>query len=421
MKTTHTKQDWAQLLQKVAELEVLTKTSNIINSTLDLQKLLKIVMQLVTEVLHVESSSVMLLDEKKNELIFEVALGEKGKEVKRISFPADKGVAGWVISHQKPLLVPDVTKDTRFYQGVDLITRYETKSIICVPLQIKERVIGVLEAINKITGNFEQGDITLLKSIANQVAIAIENAQLYKKLGEKVEFLSFASHEVKTPLTAIKALLEMVLDGDLDEETKQEFLHDIDAETDRLRHLLDDLLNIFKLELLERKLNKQLLNTKDILEGICRRFTELGKKNKVMINFDIHNDCSQIVTDKDILEQIIINLLSNAIKYSPQGGQVKIEVKKIEELPDSIKQGLPMISFILISVSDTGIGISKREIKHLFIEEFFRSNSKQVREISGTGLGLTIVKRLVTQLGGDIFVESKLGKGSKFSFVLPNE
>ncbi|MDI6735932.1 MAG: GAF domain-containing sensor histidine kinase [bacterium] len=409
------------LAKKVAELTVLTKTSSIINSTLDLQKLLKIIIRLTTKVLHVESSSIMLLDEKKNELIFEVALGEKGKEVKRISFPADKGIAGWVISHQKSLLVPDVTKDTRFYQGVDLITRYETKSILCVPLQIKERIIGVLEAINKIAGNFEQEDMTLLEAIANQVAIAIENAQLYKKLEQKVEFLSFASHEVKTPLTAIKALLEMVLEGKLDKKTKQEFLQDIDAETDRLTRLLDNLLNIFKLELLERKLDKQLLNTKDILEGICRRFTELGKKNKVIINLDIHDDCSQIVADKNILEQIIINLLSNAIKYSPQGGQVKIEVKKIEELPDSVKYGLPTIPFIFISVSDTGMGISKREMKHLFVEESFRSDSKQVREISGTGLGLTIVKRLVTQHGGDIFVESKLGKGSKFSFVLPNE
>ncbi len=421
MNTTNTKQDLAQLLQKVAELEVLTRTSNIINSTLDLQKLLKIVMQLVTEVLHVESSSIMLLNEKKNELIFEVALGKKGKEVKRITFPADKGIAGWVINNQKPLLVPDVTKDARFYQGVDLITQYETKSVLCVSLQIKERIIGVLEAINKIVGNFEQEDITLLESIANQVAIAIENAQLYKKLEQKVEFLSFVSHEVKTPLTAIKALLEMVLEGNLDEKTKQEFLQDIDAETDRLYRLLDDLLNIFKLELVERKLNKQLLKTKDILEGICRRFTELGKKNKMIISFDIHDDCSQIVADKDILEQIIINLLSNAIKYSPQGGQVKIEVRKLEKLPDSIKQGLPMIPFILISVSDTGIGISKRDIKHLFIEEFFRSNSAQARKISGTGLGLTIVKRLVTQHGGDVFVESQVGKGSKFSFVLPNE
>ncbi len=530
------------LAKKVAELTVLTKTSNIINSTLNLQKLLKIIMKLVTEALQVESSSLMLLDKERNELVFEVALGEKGEEVKRITFPADKGIAGWVIKSQKSLLVPDVTKDSRFYAKIDLDIHYQTKSLLCVPLKIKQRVIGVLEAINKIDGNFEQEDVRLLETIANQVAVAIENAQLYKKLELKVElankeliqekdkikaiiegmedgvfatdkdlkvillnhkaeellgkcigyslknkildeefirvyqnsavkgrgvekeiefdgqtyaviitpvkekkevtgqvavlrnitkqkemerlksnFLSVASHELKTPLTSIKSFSEMLIDEELDKNTQQEFIQLINEESDRLARLLEDLLNISKLDLGKRKINKQSLNTKDILEGMHLRFKELAKENGITINFDISNECQQIVADKDVIDQIIINLLSNAIKYSPKGGNIQIEVKKIgyKQLPDFIKQQLAPIQYLLISIADTGIGISKCEMKHLFIDEFFRSDRKEVRETSGTGLGLTIVRRLVTQHGGEVFAESNLGKGSKFSFVLP--
>lgn len=537
------KQD-TDLAKKVAELTVLTKTSNIINSTLNLQKLLKIVMNLVTEVLQVESSSLMLLDKERNEFVFEVALGEKGEEVKRITFPANKGIAGWVLENCKSLLVPDVTKDPRFYSKIDIDTHYQTKSLLCVPLKIKQRIIGVLEAINKIDGNFEQEDVQLLEAIANQVAVAIENAQLYKKLELKVElankeliqekdkikaiiegmedgvfatdkdlkvillnykasellgkgigcslkdlimdeeflqvyqdsavkgrgvekeiefdrqtyaviitpvkekeevigqvavmrnitkqkemerlksnFLSVASHELKTPLTSIKSFSEMLIEEELDINTQQEFIQIIDEESDRLARLLEDLLNISKLDLGKRKINKQPLNTKDVLEGMHLRFKELAKKNGVTIDVDISDDCQQIVVDKDIIDQVIINLLSNAIKYSPNGGKIKIEIKKIgyEKLPDFIKQQLPPIQYLLISIADTGIGISKREMKHLFIDEFFRSERKEVRETSGTGLGLTIVKRLVTQHGGEVFAESNLGKGSKFSFVLPIE
>jgi PAS domain S-box-containing protein len=530
------------LAKKVAELTVLTKTSSIINSTLNLQKLLKIVMKLVTEVLQVEASSLMLLDKKKNELVFEVVLGKKSKEIKRITFPADKGIAGWVLQNHKPLLVHDVSKDPRFYSRIDIDIHYKTKSLLCVPLKIKQRVIGVLEAINKIDGKFEQGDVRLLEAIANQVAIAIENAQLYKKLEQKVElankeliqekdrikaiiegmedgvfatdkslkvilanhkaeellgkcigrslkdlikdsefiqayqdsaikgvgvekeiefdlqtyaviitpiregkkligqvavmrnitkqkelerlksnFLSVASHELKTPLASIKSFSEMLIEEDLDKETQQEFIQIIDEESDRLARLLEDLLTISKLDAGKRRINKQTLNTKEILERVYLRFKELAKKNGITINFDISDDCQQIIADKDAIEQVIMNLLSNAIKYSPKGGKVKIEARKIgyKELPDFAKQELRPIKYVIISITDTGIGISKKEMKHLFVDEFFRSDRKEVREVSGTGLGLTIVKRLVTQHGGVVFAESKLGKGSKFSFVLP--
>lgn len=530
------------LEKKVAELNVLTKTSSIINSTLNLQKLLKVVLQLVTKVLQVEASSLILLDKEKNELVFEVALGKKCKEVKRIIFPADKGIAGWVIQNNKPLMVNDVTKDTRFYARIDLLTNYKTKSIICVPLKLKKKIIGVIEVINKIDGDFEQEDVRLLSAIANQVVIAIENAQLYKKLEKKVElankeliqekdkikaiiegmgdslfvtdknlkvillnhhakkllgecidyslkdiiadekfiqvyqnaareskeveteiefnlhtysivitplkqkkeiigqvtvmrditgqkemermksnFLSLVSHELKTPLTSIKTFSEMLLEEDLDTKTQQEFLQLIDEETNRLTRLLEDLLVASKLDLGKRKINKQLLNTKEVLEGIILRFKKLAEKNGVVIDIKISDTSQQILADKDAFDQIMINLISNAIKYSPKGGKVKIEVKKIgyEELPEVMKKNLFPDEYTLISVADTGIGISKYEMKHLFVDEFFRSERKEVREISGTGLGLTIVRRLVTQQGGVVFAESKVGLGSKFSFVLP--
>ncbi|MEW6007708.1 MAG: GAF domain-containing protein [bacterium] len=170
------------LVRKVSEKTVLTEVARTVNSSLNIDRVLEISMKLVSQLMRSEASSLMLLDSSKNELIFKVALGKKGESVKEIRIPLGVGIAGYVAEKGEPLIVPDCSKDPMFFKDADEKSGFKTRSILCVPLRIKDRTIGVAEAINKIGGTFVDEDIELFEAIALQIAIALENASLYKDL-----------------------------------------------------------------------------------------------------------------------------------------------------------------------------------------------------------------------------------------------
>ncbi len=168
---------------KSKDLEEIIKISTLINSTFDINELLNRIMDSANKVVKAEASSLLLIDETTNSLYFHVALGDKGEEVKKFTLKMGEGIAGWVAQHSKPLLVPDVTKDSRFYADVSKKINYKTKSILCVPLKLKDKTIGVLEVINKIgADSFSEEDQSLLETFSNLAAIAIENARLYQDI-----------------------------------------------------------------------------------------------------------------------------------------------------------------------------------------------------------------------------------------------
>ena len=173
--------------QKVANLSALVEISKIINSTLDLDTLLTMIMEIIKQVLNAESGSLMLLDERGDELLYRVALGEKGKRLKeRFRLKIGQGIAGWVAAHGEPLLVPDAPRDARFFPTPDKMLNHRTRSILCVPLRGQGRMLGVLEAINsKSPGGFTQDDLALFLAFASQAAVAIENARMHERLLEK--------------------------------------------------------------------------------------------------------------------------------------------------------------------------------------------------------------------------------------------
>ena len=173
-------------LKKINELNTLSEISRNINSILDLDPLLKVVMQNATEVMKAEVSSVLLLDEDEKELIFRIALGEKSEKVKKIRLKVGEGIAGWVAKTGKSIIVNDVKNEPRFNQRVDRKTGFKTRSILCVPLYSKEKMIGVIQVINKHENlPFTKGDEELLHTFACHAAIAIENAKLYENIREE--------------------------------------------------------------------------------------------------------------------------------------------------------------------------------------------------------------------------------------------
>ena len=171
------------MTSKSKDLEEIIKISTLINSTFDINEVLGRIMDSANRVVKAEASSLLLIDESDNTLYFRVALGDKGEEVKKYTLNMGEGIAGWVAKYSKPLLVPDVQKDSRFFKDISKKINFQTKSILCVPLRIKNKTIGVLEVINKAEGvSFTIEDQGLLETFSNLAAIAIENARLYQDM-----------------------------------------------------------------------------------------------------------------------------------------------------------------------------------------------------------------------------------------------
>ena len=180
-----------EMEKRVNQVYNLMELSTILNSTLQQKQVLQRAMEAATRLMGTEVGSLLVLDQETQELVFEVALGEKGKKVKEIRLKLGEGIAGWVAQTGEPLLVPDVRKDPRHYRKADKVSHFVTKNMLCVPVKVKNQVIGVLQAVNKLHDEpFAKEDLDLFAALANQVAIAIENARLYEEM--KGTFLSTA-------------------------------------------------------------------------------------------------------------------------------------------------------------------------------------------------------------------------------------
>ncbi|MGA2318781.1 MAG: HD domain-containing phosphohydrolase [Thermodesulfobacteriota bacterium] len=178
---------WLDKLKRIEDkaerLALLSHLSQILNSTLDHKEIRRRAMEAATRLMKAEVGSLLLVNEEKRQLYFEVALGDREEDIKTIPLNFGEGIAGWVAQHGKPLIVNSPEKDPRFFKGVDERTEFKTRNIICVPVKVKEKIIGVLEAINKRKkGRFNKEDLSLLTSLADQVAIALDNSRLYQEL-----------------------------------------------------------------------------------------------------------------------------------------------------------------------------------------------------------------------------------------------
>jgi GAF domain-containing protein len=189
--------DVAELEQQVTELQTrldrevtrlnrLIEISTVLNSTLKLDELLQLIMSSASELLAAETSSLLLLDEETGDLTIELVTQEGADEVVNQRVPAGVGIGGWVVEHDEAVVVEDARNDSRFYGGVDEKTGFETRSVVAVPLRTKERIVGVVEIINKLDGGFDDADVALATALANQAGVAIDNARLYARLADAV-------------------------------------------------------------------------------------------------------------------------------------------------------------------------------------------------------------------------------------------
>ena len=198
-----------------ARLKLLQSVADMLSSSAQIERILDSIMEMVQRALKVEASSLILIDEERRELVFKVAKGPKGELVKRFRLKMGEGIAGWVAQHDQPLVVNDVQLDPRWKREIAELIEFETRSILCVPLRARGKVIGVIEAINKLDkGEFTQEDVEIISTLAAQAALTIENARLLQEAGSRIDGLS-AVHTVASTI-ALSGDLEKVLSQIMD-------------------------------------------------------------------------------------------------------------------------------------------------------------------------------------------------------------
>lgn len=258
-------------------------------------------------------------------------------------------------------------------------------------LSLKSNLIRLDSDPNRIIGV-----VIILQDITE-----IRNLEKMRK-----DFVANVSHELKTPLTSIKGFVETLQSGAASNpQTRDRFLNILEIEADRLTFLIQDLLILSQIENKNNVIEEEKINVRENIDQITKVLDELAEKKNIKIEIDIDKDIPLIYGNSGWFKQMLINLIDNAIKYTPEGGSVTV-------IADNDENNL------CISVTDTGIGIAKEHFERLF-ERFYRVDKSRNREVGGTGLGLAIVKHIVRSFNGDINIESRVEKGTRFNITLP--
>jgi signal transduction histidine kinase len=280
-----------------------------------------------------------------------------------------------------------------------------------IPIRYKERTVGLLCLRSNRELPPRPDSVQFAGRLADHAAVAIENARLYEQVREanqaKSEFISCVSHELRTPMTSIRGYAEMLEKGMVGPLSSQqtEFIRTIRRNAERMQVLVSDLQDVSRIETGQLRLEMGSVSPADALESALQATQAQIQARSQHLAVDMPDDLPPVYADRARLAQILINLLSNAYKYTPKGGHIGVRAQVQGE-------------YVQCAVSDTGTGISPQDQKCLFTK-FFRSEDPAVRETTGTGLGLCIVKSLVELQGGEIEVESELGKGTTVTFTVP--
>lgn len=397
-----------QRLKRILEI------SRELTSTVALEPLLHKIVNVAAQVTGSEAASILLLDTRSGELRFRAESGDSSKLLD-IPVPVEDSIAGAVLISGEPCVLSDAPADPRHYDAVGQQIGFQTRSLLAVPLQIKERRIGVLETINKEEGDaFCQDDTEILTALAAQAAVAIENARLigalqdaYERLGKldqlKSDFIAIASHELRTPLSLI-LLYAAVLQEQLGDKAGPQLEAVLRAAT-HLKDIITTMLNLRFLETGQIDVSPASFDLRSVVSDACQDSETIAETNGLLLRADLPDEEVLIRADKEKMRVVLDNLISNAIKFTPEGGEITIALcSKDDEIE--------------ITVSDTGIGIPQDELERIF-DRFYQVEDHMIRRHGGMGLGLSIVKGLVELHGGRVWAESTLGQGSRLVVLLP--
>lgn len=280
---------------------------------------------------------------------------------------------------------------------------------VAIPIKVNEKAVGMFLVGEKLSGDaYTKNEIEFLQIVANQTANTIQKARFWEEDQLKSEFVSIASHELLTPTAAMKGYLSMILDdgmGEID-DTARKYLTKVYQSSERLAHLVEDLLNVSRIESGRLKINKKEFSLVESVQKATEELSVNATNKSLDLAFVAPPQLLQnVYADPDHIYRVLINLIGNSVKYTSQGW-----VRCFVTQQDS--------KYLRFTVCDSGLGIPQENISHLF-EKFYRADRKEIAGIQGTGLGLYISKKIIDLMGGQMWVESQVGKGTSFYFTLP--
>ncbi|MDD5614038.1 MAG: HAMP domain-containing sensor histidine kinase [Candidatus Omnitrophica bacterium] len=419
-----------ELDKKLKALNTLYKITQTISNTFETDKILESLELEDIEELNFEKLAFFIFDESGKEVKIKKFTGYGDEEPQIPANAIDS-----IFSLKSPIYVGS---NVHMPEGLKpLAEKLNLTSMIIVPLQIRDKNIGIMTIGNtKTYQKPSESDIEILSLLANQLVQSIENASLYEQLWKsyqdleervkertreleeankelqkmdqvKTEFVSAVAHELRTPLTSIKGYATILSSGRLGKlkSEQEERLNRINKHSNELVNLINNLLDISRIKAGKTIMAIESVNLKDVVKDTEELISPQAEEARIEFRVRFDTDINSIMADKIQLERVLVNLLSNALKFTPQLGQIGLNISSEKD-------------FVKFEVYDTGAGIEEKDIDKIF-NEFFRADNAVNREKKGTGLGLSLVKQIVEAHSGEIWVESKLNKGSHFYFKLP--
>jgi GAF domain-containing protein/anti-sigma regulatory factor (Ser/Thr protein kinase) len=412
-----------ELARSVEELKALGEVGQAVSSTLDLQTVLSTIVRHAVQLSGTDCGIIYEYDEPTCE--FHLRAGYQMEQELVDAYRATplrigEGATGRAAETKMPTQIADLRQEQEFAtRGMrPILSRLGYRSLLAVPLLLDQKIMGALTIYRRETGSFAPEIVNLLRTFATQSVLAIQNARLFREIEaksrelevasrHKSEFLANMSHELRTPLNAIIGFSEVLgekMFGELNEK-QAEYTDDILSSGRHLLSLINDILDLSKIEAGRMELELTKFDLPMAIDNALTLIRERASRHGIKIDRVIDDRIGDFTGDERKVKQVLVNLLSNAVKFTPEGGQIKVEA--------SLGDG-----GAIISVTDTGIGIAKEDQEAIF-EEFRQVGSNYAQKREGTGLGLTLTRKFVEMHGGKIWVESEVGKGSKFTFTLP--
>jgi len=408
-----------ELARKVDQLEALGAVGQGVSSSLNLMEVLTTIILQAVIMSRTDGGSIYEFDEDAKEFRIRTACGTSPEVIdalRHTRIGLDDTFLGKAATRGHSMGLPDL-RDAPLDPHLSVLAEAGWRSLVAVPMLRDGRIVGALVVRRHTPGHIPDEICDLLESFASQSALALINAQLFRRLERqsaalevasrhKSEFLASMSHELRTPLNAIIGFSEVLLErmfGELNER-QDEYLRDIWSSGKHLLELLNDILDLSKIEAGQMALNRSEFAVGKSLEYCLSLVRERALKQRVLLNLQIDPEVGVLDADRLRFRQVVLNLLSNAVKFTPDGGRVDVRASL---------RGQDLV----VTVADTGLGVAAEDHQRIF--DSFQQGTRPAGQAEGTGLGLTLTKRIVELHGGTIWVESEVGKGSKFGFTLP--